>query len=268
MEGTTENSALQIFSFQGKQVRVVVTDDAPEWVLKDVCDILEYHDANSAARLLDDDEKGTQKVRTPGGMQDMITVNEPGLFKLILRSNKPEAKEFQRLVTHEILPAIRKTGEYRAPAKTSQNDAALMRAESMLNNSRVRVIKCLRETISDFADSLSPQSRQALAAYISDTITGQPGLIPLPVVEKTYSASDLGAEMGVSAHRVGLVANRHGLKTPENGIFVLDKARGHDKQVTTFRYNEKGRATLVNFILGGGKEGLYETADAERGATN
>lgn len=65
-----------------------------------------------AVNGLDDDEKGVRKVYTLGGEQELLTVNEPGLYTLIIRSNKPEAKNFKRWITHEVLPSIRKTGKY------------------------------------------------------------------------------------------------------------------------------------------------------------
>jgi len=64
---------------------------------------------------LDDDEKGVVSNDTPGGQQEMTTINESGLYSLILSSRKPEARAFKRWVTHEVLPAIRKTGRYESP---------------------------------------------------------------------------------------------------------------------------------------------------------
>lgn len=89
-------------------------DGAPWWVAQDVAFILGYREANKASRLLDEDEKGTHKVVTPGGVQEMIIINEPGLYSLILRSNRPEAKLFKKWVTSEVLPEIRRTGGYQA----------------------------------------------------------------------------------------------------------------------------------------------------------
>ena len=84
----------------------------PEFVLKDVAGPLGYRRTRDAARILAADEKGARSVRTPGGPQMMLTVTEPGLYKLIMRSDKPEAQPFQHWVTHEVLPRIRKTGAY------------------------------------------------------------------------------------------------------------------------------------------------------------
>lgn len=102
----------QIFEYQGKIVRTVFVKSDPWFVAKDVCEILEMADVSMTLQRLDDDEKGTSSICTLGGCQEMLTVNEPGLYSLILGSRKPEAKAFKRWITHEVLPSIRKTGQY------------------------------------------------------------------------------------------------------------------------------------------------------------
>lgn len=99
--------------FEGHQVRIV-TDEAgiPWFVAADVCTALSVVNSRDALTRLDDDERGVVSTDTPGGPQPMTTVNEPGLYSLILSSRKPEAKRFKRWVTHEVLPAIRRTGRY------------------------------------------------------------------------------------------------------------------------------------------------------------
>lgn len=103
---------LQIFNYEQNEIRTVMLENEPWWVAKDVCDILEHSNPRMAISGLDDDEKGVSKVYTLGGEQEMAVVSEAGLYSLIIRSNKPEAKKFKRWVTHEILPTIRKHGMY------------------------------------------------------------------------------------------------------------------------------------------------------------
>lgn len=104
------------FDFDGNAVRVI-TDDAgaPWFVAADVCAALGISRTDDGVSRLDDDEKGTGSIRTPGGDQQMTTVNESGLYSLVLGSRKPEAKRFKKWVTSEVLPAIRKTGAYAVP---------------------------------------------------------------------------------------------------------------------------------------------------------
>ena len=113
---------VQVFTFEEREVRVVDRDGAPWWVAKDVCEVLGL-DIASGARGLEDDEKALQIMQTLGGSQEMTIISEAGLYSLILRSRKPEAKRFKRWVTHDVLPAIRATGAYVLPGSE-----AVMRA--------------------------------------------------------------------------------------------------------------------------------------------
>lgn len=101
-------------------VRVVDVNGEPWFVAKDVCECLELTNTSQTLSYLDDDEKGITTNDTPGGAQEMSIVSEAGLYSLILRSRKPEAKAFKRWITHEVLPAIRKHGGYLTPAKLEE----------------------------------------------------------------------------------------------------------------------------------------------------
>ncbi len=109
------NQQLAPFDFEGRQVRIVKDAQGEPWfVAADVLSTISLD--RKALERLDDDEKGVNSIHTPGGVQEMTTVNEPGLYALVLGSRKAEAKRFKRWVTHEVLPAIRKTGSYAVPA--------------------------------------------------------------------------------------------------------------------------------------------------------
>lgn len=110
---------LKVFSYGEQQVRTVLVDDEPWWVLADVCKVLGVANSRNASSRLDPDEKGVHLVDTLRGKQRMTVVNESGLYAVILRSDKPEAKAFKRWVTHEVLPSIRQTGVYAAPVQSS-----------------------------------------------------------------------------------------------------------------------------------------------------
>lgn len=106
---------LQVFNNpEFGEIRIIDIEGEPWWVLADVCRALNIERTDSAARRLDSDEKGTHLVSTPGGTQNMTIINESGLYKVLLRSDKPEAKKFTRWVTSEVLPSIRKHGGYLA----------------------------------------------------------------------------------------------------------------------------------------------------------
>lgn len=97
----------------GSDLRIIIDDDQKIWfVASDIAKILEYRDAPNLVRGLDDDEKGTQKVSTLGGDQQMSVITESGLYHVILNAKTERVKPFRRWVTEEVLPQIRKTGSY------------------------------------------------------------------------------------------------------------------------------------------------------------
>ena len=104
---------LQIFENKdfGK-VRTVTLNGAPCFVAADICRALDIANSRDAVKRLDDDERGVVSTDTLGGVQEMTVVNESGLYSLVLGSRKPEAKQFKRWITHEVIPTIRKTGGY------------------------------------------------------------------------------------------------------------------------------------------------------------
>jgi prophage antirepressor-like protein len=103
--------------FEGKRVRFVGTLDKPEWIAQDVCDVLENGLASSALRDFDEDEKGMYTIHIVESsgrkrVQGVLTVTEPGLYRLIFNSRKPIAKRFKRWIWHDVIPSLRKTGTY------------------------------------------------------------------------------------------------------------------------------------------------------------
>ena len=106
---------IQIFSYNSIEVRTIQKDGEPWFVLKDVCQVLGMHNSRMVADRLDADEKGVSQIDTLGGKQEMTIISESGLYNVILRSDKPEAKPFRKWVTSEVLPTIRRHGMYATP---------------------------------------------------------------------------------------------------------------------------------------------------------
>lgn len=109
-------------TFENHNIRLLLIGDEPWFVANDVSAALLYSEASAMTRHLDEDEKGLSNVQTPGGEQEMLVINESGLFSAILRSRKPEAKRFKKWVTGEVLPSLRKHGSYSiaVPAEAQQ----------------------------------------------------------------------------------------------------------------------------------------------------
>ena len=114
------NQLQKVFDFHGMQLRTVIKNNEPWFVAKDVAQILSFDHTPTMTRTLDEDEKGVHIIHTPGGDQRMTIINEPGLYSVILKSRKPEAKQFKRWVTHEVIPSIRKHGAYMTPEKIEE----------------------------------------------------------------------------------------------------------------------------------------------------
>ena len=158
---------LQVFQYQGKDVRTVKQDGQTWWVLADVCKALGMSNSRKVAQRLDEDEKGVTEIHTPGGAQELTIINEPGLYTVILRSNKPEAKAFKRWITHEVLPTIRATGAYGGPQATPAIADTLERMTGVVEALTGRIEALERQT----------QESPKLEAVVSDAEPAIPDLI-------------------------------------------------------------------------------------------
>ncbi|MCS1351187.1 Bro-N domain-containing protein [Mechercharimyces sp. CAU 1602] len=125
----------RVFDYNGSDVRTLTQNGEPWFVAKDVCEVLDISNHRDAVYRLDDDERGSVLVDTLGGKQEVAAINEPGLYTLILRSRKPEAKTFKRWITHEVIPTIRKTGQYQKE-QPSQSELILMLAQQNVDNEK------------------------------------------------------------------------------------------------------------------------------------
>jgi len=124
---------LQIFSYGDKPIRTVKKDEEIWWVLRDVCDALNIVDSKAVPRRLEPDEVRQIPLNdSKGRIQMQYVINEPGLYNVILRSDKPEAKDFKRWVTHEVLPTLRRTGSYDLAAAQPMSPAQLLAAQAQL----------------------------------------------------------------------------------------------------------------------------------------
>lgn len=127
---------VQCFSFGSARLRVLTDLSGDAWFLaKDACDILGLGNSRQAVAQLDDDEKNTVIINDgiPGNPQKTI-ISEPGLYRLIMRSRKPDAKNFQRWLTHQVLPTLRRTGTYTIPATpTTTGDREARFAQAVLD---------------------------------------------------------------------------------------------------------------------------------------
>lgn len=237
-------NALQVFSYKNKEVRTTEINGEIWFVAKDICDVLEIVDHTTATRDLEEDEKGTHNMLTPGGMQSMTVINECGVYKIAFKSRKDEAKNFTRWVTHDVLPSIRKTGSY--SMKLSPADLELRHKELDAKNRELdlRGAELLQHMIDSPAYPITDESKAILAHEVSKLITGHANPAMLPAVkEAMYSATEIGARFSVSKNKIGKIANTHGLKPPigetnEYGTWIRTKSPHSAHECPQFMYND------------------------------
>ena len=216
---------------------------------------LEYADKSGVEKIVQRNEylkqmefSATDKLSAPDGKQYVTRIfTEDGIYEVAMLSKQPKAKEFRSWV-RKILKSLRK-GET-ILVRPQSEDAKLLiqkqQAEAMLINARTRQAKLILKM--QETGNLSPIAVELLGINALETLTNQP-INYRPETEKTYTATEIAQELGVSATMVGRVANVNNLKTPEYGITVLDKSPYSNKQVVSFRYNEKGRQRLRELLV-------------------
>lgn len=163
------NNEIQRFDFKGAALRTL-TDKAgePWFVAKDVCDILGLENSRKATAELDSDEKNTVTISDGiAGNPNKTIISEPGLYRLVMKSRKSEAKEFQRWVTHEVLPQIRRTGGY-IPTTDADDDMTILAKAVMIGQ---RTMEAQKRKIAEQQTrivELEPKARFADAVAASD----------------------------------------------------------------------------------------------------
>ena len=138
----------EIFNFRGQDVRTVIINNEPYFVGKDVAEILGYTNPRQALKNhVDEDDKGVSKCDTPGGKQDLVIINESGMYSLVLSSKLPQAKEFKRWVTSEVLPTIRKHGMFATDELLDNPDFAIATLQKLKEEREAK--KILEATIEE-----------------------------------------------------------------------------------------------------------------------
>lgn len=147
---TTDSNTTEIVLFNNPnfgQVRAMMIDEEPWFVGKDIAEVLDYSDPAKALRMhVDEEDKGVDKMSTPGGKQNVIIINESGLYSLILKSKLASARQFKRWVTSEVLPSIRKTGGY----GVANNNAELLAEIASLKQEVVEIKSLVVPTQSNY----------------------------------------------------------------------------------------------------------------------
>lgn len=188
-------NAIKIFENpQFGSIRTVAQDGEPWFVGKDVAGVLGYKNPQEAIRNhVDADDKGVSEILTPGGKQKLPIINESGLYSLILSSKLPTARAFKHWVTSEVLPSIRKTGQYKAKATTP---GAEQRAKAMLLNAKTRTAKQLM-SLWDKAGVKPEYQALALGDYYRDDGIKLPAVALQQQTKVTYDKTTIVEKLGI-----------------------------------------------------------------------
>lgn len=224
------------------KIRVIEIEGEPWFVGRDAARILGYvKPENAIANHVDDEDKTSTLIQGSGSKykSKAIIINESGLYSLILSSKLPKAKEFKRWVTSEVLPSIRKTGGYHVPT-VDPEQLSLMKL-----NAKARVAEIW---LAISGNTQNQTYKDICNTYAANTLAEKEVFALPAVTEKTYTATEIGKLLGVSASKIGRLANTHGLKTSEYGKYFYDKSKYSNKEVETFRYFKKAVDIFRNLL--------------------
>lgn len=232
-------------------VRVLEQGGEPWFVAKDVCECLAISKHRDAISRLDADERGSFKVDTLGGKQEMATVNEYGLYSLVLSSRKPEAKEFKRWITHEVIPSIRKYGSFNMAIPRTLPDALNAYAREIEAHQKTQALLEAQRPKVLFADSVAASHTSILVGELAK-ILHQNGV-------KNMGQNRLFTWMrnnGYLISRKGTDYNSPTQKAMELGLFqiketVVSHADGHTSISKTTKVTGKGQQYFINKLLQG-----------------
>ena len=250
------NTNLQTWSYENSEIRTVEKDGEPWWVLADVCKVLELSSPHKVADRLEADEKGRNLIPTLGGMQEMTTVNESGLYAVILRSDKPQAKPFRRWVTSEVLPSIRKHGAYMTDQTLEQaltSPDFLIQLATQLKEEKEQRKQLEAKVEQDkpkvlFADSVSASKSSILVGELAK-ILKQNG-----VDTGQFRLFAWLRENGYLIKREGSDYNMPTQKSAEMGLFevkqtIITHSDGHITTNKTPKVTGKGQVYFINKFM-------------------
>lgn len=248
---------LQIFNYNGNEVRTIQKDGEPWWVLKDVCNVLDISQAVRVAERLDEDEVSqTHIADSLGRRQETYIVNESGLYNVILRSDKPEAKPFRKWVTSEVLPSIRKHGAYMTPQKIEEallNPDTIIKLATNLKAEREKRMELERQAEKDkplvtFANSVSVAKASILVGELAKLLKqngiemGQNRLFTW-MRENGYLISRKGTDYNMPTQR------SMEMELFEIKLTTISHGDGHTSLNKTPKVTGKGQIYFINLFL-------------------
>ncbi|MCS8563037.1 phage antirepressor [Pediococcus pentosaceus] len=253
---------LQNFNFEGNKVRTVLINDEPYFVGKDIADILGYSNTSKAIRdHVDEEDKLTERIVLSGQNREVITINESGMYSLVLSSKLPNAKKFKRWVTNEVLPSIRKHGAYMTDEKIEEAllnpDTIISLATQLKNEREGRLIA--EQQVKEFQPKVS----------YYDKVLSNDALMTISLIAKDYGMSGAGMnkllhELGVQYRQGGtwlLYAKYQRTGWTHSETKMVPRKDGTEKAVLNTKWTQKGRLGLYELLKTNGYLPLIEIED-------
>lgn len=264
---------LTVWNYSNSEVRTVMIDNEPWWVLADVCKVLEIKNSRDIFARLDEDEKGVGSIDTLGGVQKMNIVNESGLYSIILRSDKPQAKPFRKWVTSEVLPSIRKHGAYMTQETL---EAAILNPDYLIKLATVLKEEKDRRQALEIENAQQKQIIGELKprADYTDRILSNKGLVTITQIAKDY---------GMSGRKMNKLLEDLHVQYKQSGQWLLyadyhDKGYTHSKTIDITRkdgtpdvtmetkWTQKGRLFIYELLKGEGVLPIIEQEQPKKSA--
>lgn len=240
---------VQLFNFENHEVRSLLISNEPWFVGKDVADVLGYADTNQAIRKhVDNEDRLTRRFDGTGQSRDMTIINESGLYSLVLSSKLPSAKKFKRWVTSEVLPALRKTGQYQVKELSGQElmAKALIEAQSVLAAKDKQIQEMKPKVV--FADAVATSHTSILVGELAKILKqngidmGQKRLFAW-LREKGYLIKRQGTDYNMPTQKamdLGLFEIKEGSYVNGSGVNITTK---------TPKVTGKGQQYFINKFL-------------------
>ncbi|MBP2056977.1 prophage antirepressor-like protein [Lactobacillus colini] len=246
---------LQLFNFEGNQVRTVLIDETPYFVGKDVAIILDYKNTRDALIKHVDKEdkrneivKASQLSQNATGFMNVDLITESGVYSLIFGSKMPNAKKFKHWVTSEVLPSIRKHGAYMTPEKIEE---ALLNPDTIINLAKQLKSEREKRLIAEQkVNELTPK-----ATYY-DKVLADKSLVSISIIAKDYGMS--GQAMNKTLHELGVIykqgktwllyAKYQKTGWTHSETVMVKKKDGTEKAVLNTKWTQKGRLGLYELL--------------------
>lgn len=240
---------VQLFNFENHEVRSLLINSEPWFVGKDVADVLGYADTNQAIRKhVDNEDRLTRRFDGTGQSRDMTIINESGLYSLVLSSKLPSAKKFKRWVTSEVLPALRKTGQYQVKELSGSElmARALIEAQNVLAAKDKQIQEMKPKVV--FADAVATSHTSILVGELAKILKqngiemGQKRLFAW-LREKGYLIKRQGTDYNMPTQKamdLGLFEIKEGSYVNGSGVNITTK---------TPKVTGKGQQYFINKFL-------------------